>query len=108
MWCSEVVEWISEYRVYVVGEQIMSIDLYAGDSKVALDFAALQAALATFRASGEAPLGYGIDFGVLATGQTALVEANDGYVLGAYKISAVAYTDLLLTRWKELVSKIGA
>jgi hypothetical protein len=108
VWCSEIVEWISEYRVYVIGEKIVSIDLYAGDSDVALDSATVEEALAAYRDSGEAPAAYGIDFGVLATGQTALVEANDGYALGAYKIAAGAYTDVLLTRWKELVSRIAA
>jgi hypothetical protein len=108
VWCSEVVEWVSEYRVYVIGEKIVSVDLYAGDAKIAPDSATVEAALGAYRASGEAPSAYGIDFGVLATGQTALVEANDGYALGAYKISAPAYTDVLLTRWKELVSTNAA
>jgi hypothetical protein len=108
VWCSEVVEWVSEYRVYVIGEKVVSVDLYAGDGTFALDSATVEAALAAFRASGEAPSAYGIDFGVLAMGQTALVEANDGYALGAYKISASAYTELLMTRWKELVSTIAA
>ena len=106
VWCSDVVTWSSEYRVYVIGAHIISIDLYAGDPKVVLDSAIVDAALAAFRASGEAPSAYGIDFGVLTTGQTALVEANDGYALGAYQISAGAYTDLLLTRWNELISRI--
>jgi len=108
VWCSEVVEWTSEYRVYVISEKIVGVDLYAGDGKVALDSATVEAALAAYRVSGEAPSAYGIDFGVLATGQTALVEANDGYALGAYKISAGAYTDLVMTRWEELVLTIAA
>jgi hypothetical protein len=107
VWCSQVVSWCSEYRVCVIGTRIVSMDLYAGDSNVALDSATVDAALAAFRASGEAPSAYGIDFGVLSTGQTALVEFNDGYALGAYKISSSAYTDLLLTRWNELVSTIA-
>jgi hypothetical protein len=107
VWCSEVVTWSSEYRVYVIGTRIVSVDLYAGDSKVALDPAVVDSALAAYRASGEAPSAYGIDFGVLTTGQTALVEANDGYALGAYQISGDAYTDLLLMRWSELVSTIA-
>ena len=107
VWCSNVVIWSSEYRIYVVGEEIVAVDQYAGDPSVALDSATVHAAVAAFRASGEASSAYGIDFGVLTTGQTALVEANDGYALGAYQISASAYTDLLLTRWNELVSKIA-
>ncbi|MBW8810364.1 MAG: ATP-grasp domain-containing protein, partial [Lysobacter sp.] len=65
------------------------------------------AALENFHRSGEAPAAYGIDFGVLCDGQTALVEANDGYSLGAYKkISNAVYTDLVMARWAELVSTI--
>lgn len=103
VWCSEVVSWTSEYRVYVIGSEIVSMDLYAGDPNAALDLNIVNAALAAYRASGEAPSAYGIDFGVLAAGDTALVEANDGYSLGAYKISASAYTDVLFTRWSELL-----
>jgi hypothetical protein len=103
VWCSEVVSWISEYRVYVIGARIVSIDHYAGDPAVPIDVATVEAALRAYRAAGEAPAGYGIDFGVLTSERTALVEANDGYSLGAYQIGAEEYTDLLFARWAELV-----
>ncbi len=108
VWCSEIVSWLSEFRVYVIKSQIVSIDHYSGSADIALDPSTLDSALSAYHSSGEAPLAYGIDFGVLKYGQTALVEANDGYALGAYNISSSAYTDLLMTRWSELVSEIGA
>ena len=49
--------------------------------------------------------GFGIDFGLLSTGETALVEMNDGFALGAYAISARDYTDLLIARWEELMAQ---
>lgn len=106
VWCSDVVEWVSEFRVYTIGHEIGHVSLYGGDAAVALDLGTVRAALATFQASGEAPAAYGIDFGVLSTGDTALIEFNDGYSLGAYDVPATVYTDLLLTRWKELVSTL--
>jgi len=106
VWCSQVVKWQSEYRVYVNQDQIVSIDCYAGNSAPPLDQVALRQALTAFQTSGEAPRAYGIDFGVLSTGETALIEANDGYALGAYQISAEAYTNLLEARWRELLSTI--
>jgi hypothetical protein len=106
VWCSEVVKWVSEFRVYVVRDRIVSIDHYDGDPQRTLDLDVVAAALAAFRAAGEAPSAYGIDFGVLSSGQTALVEANDGYALGAYAIAAEPYTDLVLQRWSELVSSL--
>lgn len=70
--------------------------------------AAVEQALSEHRRSGEAPAAYGIDFGVLSSGETALVEANDGYALGAYKIESAPYAELLFARWAELVGMIDA
>jgi len=104
VWCSEVVSWRSEYRVYVVGTDIVAVDHYGGDATVELDRSIITEAVIAYRRSGEAPAAYGIDFGVLATGETALVECNDGYALGAYQIAAPLYAELLFERWRELVS----
>lgn len=101
IWCSEVVTWTSEYRVYVIGRQIVAVDHYAGDSSVALNMEVVESAVTAYNRT--APSAYGIDFGVLATGKTALVEANDGYALGAYDITADRYTELLMSRWSELL-----
>lgn len=106
VWCSEVVRWVAEFRVYVVDERIVSVDRYSGDESVVLDLGVVQAAVAEYRRSGTAPCAYGIDFGVLAGGETALVEANDGYALGAYDIGADAYTELVMRRWEELVGSL--
>ena len=104
IWCSEVVSWRSEYRVYVIGQDIVSVDFYSGDASIGLDQSVIAEAVATYHRSGEAPAAYGIDFGILSSGVTALVEANDGYALGAYKISSPAYSELLFCRWKQLTS----
>lgn len=105
LWCSDVVEWRSEYRVYVIEGSIVSIDHYAGDVSIPLEEPTVCEALSTHAASGTAPAAYGIDFGVLSTGETALVEANDGYALGAYQIDSAAYARLLYTRWSQLLLK---
>lgn len=104
VWCSEIVVWQSEYRVYVNGSDIVAVDHYAGDANVALDLNVVTQAVALYARSGEAPAAFGIDFGVLASGETALVEANDGYALGAYQISSAAYTQLVFVRWRQLLA----
>lgn len=108
VWCSEVVKWKSEFRVYVIDEEVVGVDHYDGDHDTPLDMSTVKQALLAYRTSGTAPSAYGIDFGVLETGQTALVEANDGYALGAYTIAAEPYTNLLVRRWQELLSISGA
>lgn len=104
VWCSTVVAWRSEYRVYVVGDEVVGIDHYGGDASVPLDGQTVADAVAEFRNSGEAPAAYGIDLGVLSSGETALVEANDGFALGAYRIGSEPYGRLLFARWRELLA----
>ncbi|MBD2205515.1 ATP-grasp domain-containing protein [Calothrix sp. FACHB-1219] len=101
--CSEVVAWVSEYRVYVVHSQIRSIDRYDGNPNVLLDIEKVISAIQALDHAGESIAGYAIDFGVLDSGETALVEMNDGFAIGAYKIDRKNYTDMILARWEELL-----
>lgn len=105
---SEVVTWLSEFRVYVRGEDILSVDHYDGDASFTPDPDVVRQALADYRRAGEAPAAYGIDFGVLENGETALIEANDGYALGAYHIASRPYTELLFSRWAQLLASMGS
>ncbi len=105
IWCSEVVQWKSEYRVYVVRNAVVFIDCYAGNTQITLDRSVVHAAVLKYAESKDAPAGYAMDFGVLKSGETAIVEVNDGYALGAYKIDAKNYSDLIFSRWEELLKK---
>ena len=64
----------------------------------------LQAALDDY--AGESPVAFGIDFGIVETGGTYLVEVNDGFSLGCLGLGPLAYSGFLQDRWKELVSKL--
>jgi hypothetical protein len=103
LWCAEVVTWASEYRVYIVNSEIRSVDWYAGNREISLDLNEVRRAILALDTAGESLAGYAIDFGVLASGATALVEMNDGFALGAYQIDSKNYTDLLWARWEELL-----
>jgi len=104
VFCAHPVEWKSEFRTYVVRGGILATLPYGGDAKIAPDAAVLQRAVDALQKSGEAPAGYGIDFGVLADGTTALIELNDGFGLGSYGLADVLYTELIVARWMELTS----
>ena len=58
-----------------VKHQIIGVGHYNGDPFVHPDPAVVLAAVNDYRA--EAPVAYGIDFGVTADGRTLLVEVND-------------------------------
>lgn len=103
--CSDVVDWVSEYRVYVVNGEIKHISHCEGEKGVDLDHGAIRNAVNLLCSSNESYAGFCIDFGLLSTGETALIELNDGYSLGAYEgISADVFGDLTFARWLELVS----
>jgi hypothetical protein len=102
VYCSEVVNWVSEYRFFVVRGRLVGACAYAGDAARIPDEGVVRAAIEALEDSGEARAGYGIDFGVLASGETALVEMNDGFSLGAYGLDDGPYTDLVIARWCEI------
>lgn len=102
--CSNVVTWKSEFRTYVAEQKVVGICHYAGDAGLNIDETIVESAVRQFAESGEAPRGYAADFGILSTGETALVEVNDGFGLGTYGLSDAAYASVLIARWRELVS----
>lgn len=105
VWCSEPVGWRGEFRVYVRDVEVLAVAHYAGDPAFKPDMETVRQAVAEYRASETAPAAFGIDFGVFATGETALIEVNDGYALGAYEgVDYQEYAEVILTRWAELVS----
>jgi hypothetical protein len=100
--CAEVVHWLSEFRVFVIRGEVVGIRHYHGDPTYRADEGVVCEAVPILEASGEATAGYGIDFGVLADGRTALVEWNDGFGLGSYGLDRGLYTELILARWCQL------
>ncbi len=102
--CSEIVRWKSEYRVYVVNSEIRAIDYYDGDPGIMVSREVIEKAVEALDRHKESYAGYAIDFGVLDSGETALIEMNDGFAVGAYSIDADNYTDMILARWEELLS----
>ena len=98
---SEYVLFETEWRVFVVNAEIIGLSHYQGDCFVYPDADTIKSAIRDF---SNAPAGFGIDFGVLSSGQTVLVEANDGYSLGSYSLNSVDYSRLIEARWAELAT----
>ncbi len=98
--CSETVEFVTEYRLFVCGGDVVGCKHYKGDFRVSPDFSIVEAAIAAFTT---APAAYGIDFGVTPEGQTLLVEVNDAYSLGSYGLGPITYAKMIAVRWQELM-----
>ncbi len=98
--CSEVVEFVREWRVFVRYGKVIDVRPYFGDWKYHFDSNTIEQAVADFKS---APAGYAMDFGVTSDGRTLLVEVNDGYSIGCYGLQGIDYAKLLSARWCELV-----
>lgn len=108
VWVSTPVRFLSEWRCYVAHGEIRAIAFanHGGDAHVLPDEAVMRQACATLQASGEAPAGYVIDFGVLDTGETALIELNDGFSFGAYGgVTGDVLLDIMGARWLQLAER---
>lgn len=97
---SEYVTFVSEWRCFVRRGEVLELSRYQGDVFRYPDPQVIRGALADLGAA--APAGFGIDFGVLTTGRTVLVEINDGYSLNPYGLEAMEYSELLEARWAQL------
>ena len=98
---SEVVDFVSEYRCYVINGKLVGILFYLGDLRVFPDVKVIDAIIADFKT---APAGYGLDVGITSDGRTLLVECTDGWSIGNYGLEDKLYTKLLSARWVELLN----
>jgi hypothetical protein len=108
VWVSEPVAWLSEYRYYVVNGQVQGFARYddGADDAPMPDMAKVREMTQKWASSPNSPVGFGLDVGVLASGETALVECNDMWALGLYRGSVPpgVYVEMLWARWAELVA----
>lgn len=100
---SEVVDFVSEYRGYVIDGELKGIKHYMGDFRIFPDMKIIDSAISEYKSQ---PAGYSIDFGVTSDGRTLLIECNDGWSLGNYGLNDVTYSTLLAKRWIQLMSEI--
>lgn len=103
LWCSEPVEFITEWRCFVRYGQILDIRPYKGAWDSRLDLSVVRSAVRDFT---DAPAAYGLDFGIDRAGNMKLVEVNDGHSLGTYGIAPTNYAKFLSARWAEMTRTV--
>ncbi len=100
IWISEVVEFIAEWRCFVLDSQVLDVRPYTGDYHAHFDASVIDEAISCWK---DAPIAYGLDIGVTRDGRTLVVEVNDGYALGNYGLSPLNSINFHKARWKEMV-----
>lgn len=99
IWCSERIDFKTEWRCFIRYKEILDIRKYKGDWDTKLDVKTVENAIEPFTSQ---PNSYALDFGITGNNETVLVEVNDGHSLGTYAISSAHYAKFLSARWSEL------
>jgi len=100
VYAADIVEFSTEWRVYVKRNEIIRICNYAGKPTVFPNTNVIRTMIDAWKG----PCCYALDVGVVQ-GQTLLVEVNDFYSIGNYGLFPTEYAEMLLLRWKELTGK---
>lgn len=93
---SEPVNFVAEWRAFVVCHKVVDVRQYRGDWRAHFDRFIVSAAADAFR---HPSLSYAIDFGLTDDGRTLVVETNSGRSLGAYGLMPDLYATLLASGW---------
>jgi hypothetical protein len=96
----QYVEFVSEWHASILRDKILHIGDYRGDPLVFPDANVAKVAL---KAIDDRPISFGMDWGITRSGQTLLVEVNDGFSLGNYGLRGGEYTALIEARWRQLM-----
>lgn len=99
IYCSDVVNFLSEWRCFVRYGKILGIQLYKGDITYPCDVRVIEEAIKNFKTI---PAACSLDFGKTDDGRTLLIEMNDGYAIGCYGLDDTLYAKFLTSRWAEL------
>ena len=101
--CSDVIDFVSEWRCFVYYNKILGIQFYYGDKKIEPDKDTIESAVDEFT---NAPAACSLDFGVTSDDRTLLIEMNDGIALGCYGLQDELYAMFLSARWAELTGTV--
>ncbi len=102
--CS-VVHFVSEWRVYVIRGKILGQYWYWGSNHDPVDMKVVEEAVQIYQSQPDSMDAYCIDFGLTETGETLLVELNEGFSIGNYGLPDEDYAQLIETRWRQLIKQ---
>jgi hypothetical protein len=97
---SEVIEFLSEYRVFVSHGKIYDVKHYKGTWKEHISWNIVELMV---KAYTDCPSAYTLDVGIDSIGLTRLVEVNDMWAIGSYGMDGRDYALLCARRMKEIL-----
>lgn len=101
VWHADAIGITTEVRYYIDGKFIRGIGRYDDTDDIRVP-SLITAQMAVTELNLDMP--YVLDFGIMANGETVLIEYNDFWAIGYYKgsLDTKEYLRLLVRRWKKL------
>ncbi|MEE0264108.1 MAG: ATP-grasp domain-containing protein [Acutalibacteraceae bacterium] len=103
IFCSEVREFVAEFRVFVLYGEIIDVRRYGGEWDIHCSKEVVESCVQDFV---DSPNAYALDFGVTKDGATNLIEVNNTCSIGSYGLDPVLYAKFISARWAELTETV--
>lgn len=104
---SEYINFKSEYRAYILNDEILDVRKYRGDFELAPSRNTIQNMIETLSGKNKIQA-YCLDIGVCTNknndNYTALVEVTDAWAFGPYGLNFVDFGKMIVARWNEICS----
>lgn len=97
----EIVDIVSEYRLYINCNKIVGMKHYSGDCLIFPDRQFIQRCV-DYSLELMDNHSYTLDFGVLTDGSTILIEVNDMWACGNYGLEPLDYYYCVRNRWLQI------
>ena len=100
---SEVIDILSEYRVFVNNAKIIHSSNYLGDFTKNIDYTYVENLISKIKYK---PISFTLDVALLKDGTSELIEMNDFWSIGSYGLYCEDYFKMLNDRYFEILSNI--
>ena len=97
-YCEDIINFVSEWRVYITNKEIIGIKHYKGDVFKIPQEKTIKEIINSYT---KQPNTYTIDIGITEIDYNVLIEVNDGYSSGNYGLTEIQYAKFLRDGWLQ-------
>jgi len=101
LYVSDLINILSEYRIYVHNGQMIYSANYAGDFWKTPSYALTQMYLSSWE---NKPVAFAIDVALLSNYKTEIIEISDFWAIGGYGLYSEDYAEMLRDRYWEIIN----
>lgn len=97
-----ILDVVSEYRCFILNGEVLGVKHYKGSPYYSLNEEIVIEMVNCYTAR---PNAYSMDLGITRSGETILIECNNGYSSGNYGLPEILYANFLKQGWIDVAVK---